>query len=184
MDLSPPCSDYRDEFCQALQEIQRSGIGLRESLQWDAAVLAADFTAWVAQVRRLETADPLAAGTVPCTEFWLVDGRRYYGCIKIRHRLTPALRQFGGHIGYEIRPSEQGRGWGKTLLALGLQQAAALGLAQVLISCDADNHASRAIIEANGGVCEGRFELADYPKPILRYWLATTGPTHSAATHT
>ena len=184
MHLIHPCADYRDEFCQALWEIHHSGMGLRESLQWDAAALAADFAVWVEQIRRLETADGLAPSAVPCTEFWLVDGHRYYGRIKIRHHLNPALRQFGGHIGYEIRPSEQGQGRGKTLLALGLQQAASLGLAQVLISCDEDNHASRAIIEANGGLCEGRFELAGHPKPILRYWLATAGPTDSVATHT
>ena len=41
----------------------------------------------------------LPEGYVPATTFWLVDNDRFIGEVSIRHRLTPALEKFGGHIG-------------------------------------------------------------------------------------
>ncbi|MBR2099255.1 MAG: GNAT family N-acetyltransferase, partial [Firmicutes bacterium] len=46
----------------------------------------------------------LPEGWVPATTLWLVDGDRFLSRVNIRHRLTPHLMQFGGHIGYMIRP--------------------------------------------------------------------------------
>lgn len=74
-------------------------------------------------------------------------------------------------MGYEVRPSAQGQGHGKRLLALGLEQLRELGVARVLVTCDVENHRSRNVIEANGGKLEGEFVLDFYEKPICRYWI-------------
>lgn len=71
----------------------------------------------------------------------------------------------GGHIGYGIRPSERGKGYGKQQLALALLEAKKLALSPVLITCDMDNAASRAVILANGGVLE------DVRAGKERYWI-------------
>ena len=55
------------------------------------------------------------------------------------------------------------------MLAAVLGEAAALGIDPALITCDADNVGSRAVIEANGGVLE------DQRGPKLRFWV----PTHT-----
>lgn len=57
---------------------------------------------------------------VPASYFWLVRGNDFIGEISIRHRLTPALEKYGGHIGYKIRYSEWNKGYGTKMLVLAL----------------------------------------------------------------
>lgn len=94
-----------------------------------------------------------AVPAVPSLCYWLVEGTEYLGSISIRARLdSPLLAYWGGHIGYGIRPSAQGKGYGKRLLALGLDICKGMGIPIVRISCDPENLASRRIIEACGGI--------------------------------
>ena len=58
---------------------------------------------------------------------------------------------FSSHIGYSIRPSEQGKGYGKEQLHLVLHRAREWGLDQVRIVCRDVNAGSNRIIQANGG---------------------------------
>ena len=120
----------------------------------------------------------LPEGWVPATTLWLVDGDRFLGRVNIRHRLTPHLMQFGGHIGYMIRPSEQGKGYGKLQLALALDYCRAhlrdaIGGGKVLVTCDDDNIRSARVIEANGGVLENTVENFESGRTVLtrRYWI-------------
>lgn len=116
----------------------------------------------------------LPEGWVGSTTFWLVDEerQRFLGQIDIRHRLTPALERYGGHIGYAIRLGEWGKGYGTQMLALALPHAKALEIRRCLITCDDDNPASARVMEKNG------FSLADKVPNVIggeailtrRYW--------------
>lgn len=94
----------------------------------------------------------LREGWVPSTTFWLIDNEEYIGCGNIRHALTDQLRKFGGHIGYDIRPSKWRQGYGTMQLRLLLAEAAKLGIQNALITCSAENKASAKVIEKNGGI--------------------------------
>ena len=84
--------------------------------------------------------------------YWLVEeeNSRFIGEITIRHRLNEALERIGGHIGYGVRVTEQGKGMGTLMLKLALDKAKEMGLTQVLITCDDDNIASFRVMEKNG----------------------------------
>ena len=90
---------------------------------------------------------------------------RALGFLGLRMTLNDFYLELGGHIGYGIRPSERGKGYGKQQLALALLEAKKLALSPVLITCDMDNAASRAVILANGGVLE------DVRAGKERYWI-------------
>jgi predicted acetyltransferase len=92
---------------------------------------------------------------------------------RLRHRLVPDLEVEGGHIGYSVRPSLRRRGYGALLLSLTLEKAAGLGMASALVTCDADNVASRRVIEKNGGVFAGEGVSPESGKTVLRYWVPT-----------
>jgi predicted acetyltransferase len=109
----------------------------------------------------------LPAGIVPATFRWWVDDAEYLGRLSIRHSLTPWLLDYGGHIGYVVRPSARGRGHATRMLAAALPLAADLGIDPVLVTCDDTNLASRRVIEANGGVFEDR------RGEKLRFWIST-----------
>ena len=114
----------------------------------------------------------LAPGRVAQSTFWLVrDGQRILGCSRLRHTLNAFLEELGGHIGYDIRPSERRRGYGTQILRLTLDKARDLGLKQVLVTADSPNVASWRIIEKNGGVLHGE-ELSQHTGQLLRkYWI-------------
>jgi predicted acetyltransferase len=130
-----------------------------------------DFAAYLARLHQEAYGTDLPSGYVPQTTYWGVEGSSLVGCIRLRHRLTPALRQIGGHIGYEIRPSKRRQGYGTQLLALSLECAWQLGLRRVLITCDSDNIGSARIIEHNGGRLAEQGRVAGHEKVISRYWI-------------
>jgi predicted acetyltransferase len=134
---------------------------------------AHNVAAFIATCDAHEAGRSLPAGWVPQSTFWLVRNHEHMlGCSRLRHALTQFLSHQGGHIGYDIRPSERGKGYGNVLFALTLRQARKLGFAQVLVTADEANVASWKVIERNGGRREdGHF--AGTNGPFRRYWVPT-----------
>lgn len=164
-------------FIEAMAEYQAEGRGgsgdgstlgraLREyGPRWhDPAVFAAYVQAVQADSR---PQPPRSDGMVPCTTLWYVDGDTYLGRLGIRHTLSPWLLEWGGHIGYDVRPSARRRGHATAMLRAALPVAHGLGIPSVLVTCDEDNVASRKVIEACGGAYE------DLRRGKLRYWVRT-----------
>jgi predicted acetyltransferase len=91
---------------------------------------------------------------VPARTYFLVreDDNKIIGMINIRLALNEALKKFGGHIGYGIRPSERGKGYNKINLYLGLKVCAEYGIDTVLLDADLDNPASWRTMESLGGI--------------------------------
>ena len=126
-----------------------------------------DFPNWVAH--RVEMADGfgLPEGWVPSTTFWLMDDGIPVALSCLRCRLTDALRKGGGHIGYAVDGTKRGRGYGKALLGLMIQEARRMGITEeLLVTVHPDNTASRKVAEANGG------ELRRETPERVYYWFA------------
>src|SRR5262249_46886874 len=71
----------------------------------------AAFSEFVEEILAERQEDPTRPqNLVPDTELWWVDGDEFLGRIAVRHRLTPALMERGGHIGYDVRPTARRRG--------------------------------------------------------------------------
>ena len=130
----------------------------------------------MAKLRNESRGVGLPDGWVPATSFFLVRGEVVVGTCSIRHRLTPALEDFGGHIGYRIRPSVWNRGYGTRQLALALERARAMGIDRVRITCDQDNAASARVIEKNGGVLESESYSPGARRVTRRYWIEQAEP--------
>ena len=134
-----------------------------------------DFAAYVQSLLNHAMPEHVNPGRVPYSHFWLVTGQgRVIGTSRLRHYLVPHLEKEGGHIGYDVRPSGRGRGYGTRLLALTLCEARRMGLSRVLVTCDEDNLASRRVIEKNGGELASRGISERTGKPVLRYWIDLT----------
>jgi predicted acetyltransferase len=176
--LLRPSTDVQDSFLAAMKEFQAEGRGgaddnsmlgreiHQNSDRWDDP---GQFASYVSRLRAdaLEES-PRPQGHVPGTTLWWVDDDEYLGRLTIRHRLTAHLREVGGHIGYDVRPSARRRGHATAMLGAGLPVAHRLGIDPALLTCDEDNVASRKVIEANAGV----FENTRNGK--RRYWVPTS----------
>ena len=116
-----------------------------------------EYKEWlIAKQRDAEQKGIVDGWKVPSTTFWLYADGVPVGFGSIRHFLTEALSQAGGHIGYGIAPQFRGNGYGNEILRLLLKKADEIGLEKVLVTVDLDNIASQAVALANGGVITRR----------------------------
>lgn len=175
--LIVPDVRFRRSFAAALGEFQAEGRGsanrhsvIDRFIRDHAAAMSSDagFAGFIAAIRAegLEET-PRPPDFVPDTELWWVAGEEFLGRIVVRHRLTPSLLDIGGHIGYDVRPSARRQGHATEMLRQALLVARDLGINPALITCDASNIGSRAVIERNGGVLE------DQRRKKLRFWVST-----------
>ena len=177
-ELVVPTAAVHRSFLDAMREFADEGRGAED----DDTMFGADlralgdrwrepdvFASYVEQLlAEADAGAPRPAGRVACTTLWWVEGDTFLGRIAIRHRLTDRLREVGGHIGYDVRRSARRRGHATQMLRRALPIAARLGIERALVTCSADNVASRRVIESNGGVLE------DCRDDKLRFWVPTS----------
>ncbi|MQA78344.1 MAG: GNAT family N-acetyltransferase [Streptosporangiales bacterium] len=178
-ELIKPDVRVRKSFLAAMAEFREEGrgdadddsmIGSEHRTYGDSWHTEEGFAAYTAALRADAREDtPRAEDRVPCTTLWWVDGDTYLARLAIRHRLTDHLRELGGHIGYDVRPTARRRGHATAMLGAALPIARRLGIGSALVTCDVDNVASRKVIEAHGGVFE------DERGGKLRFWVPTNG---------
>jgi len=168
LELIDPREDWRGEYLEYMEEFRAAGEPFVHGQREEAM---RDFAAFVRLRKDRAEGRNLSDGYVPANTYWLVRGRRVLATSRLRHRLTAALEDDGGHIGYEVRPSERTRGYGKLLLSLTLERARRRGLKRVLLTCNQDNPASARIIESNGGTLTSEGISKRDGRPIRRYWI-------------
>ena len=88
---------------------------------------------------------------VPYETLWLIHDDTFIGEVSFRHELNEMLQNFGGHVGYGVRPSLAGQGFATLALRMTVERANNMGIKELLLTCSPDNPASRRVIEKNGG---------------------------------
>ncbi len=90
----------------------------------------------------------LPRGLTSYNTYWLIDYHEVVGVVRIRKKPMKVI----GNIGYDIRPSFRGEGYGTKLLNLAKNKAKEeLNMNKLYVSCYEGNIASKKIIEKNGG---------------------------------
>lgn len=128
-----------------------------------------EISEYIKHSKDVSIGENLKPGEVRRTEYWLQENGRYFGRIQIRKKPSGRFPTIASHVYYEIRPSEQNRGYGTMLLALGIEKARELGMDKLIIASDETNVASRKIIEQNGGLLEKKVPVPDSSTPIYLY---------------
>jgi len=110
------------------------------------------FEEWLDIVTRMsndelvKTIDP---SFVPATQFLVYrkNDNKLVGVISYRRKLNTFLRNFGGNIGYSVRPSERGKGYATTMVLLAITWAKKNSInCPIVISCLENNIASEKVI--------------------------------------
>ena len=129
---------------------------------------------WIGENRLMEMGDMLPPGYVRGIQYSLFDRKKneIAGMLNIRPDMTgsPFLLEYGGNIGYSIKPSRRKEGLGR----LQLQKALELcrreyHLDRVLITCLESNEASRRTILSCGGIYERTTHIGFLEEGIERY---------------
>ncbi|GAB4336455.1 MAG: GNAT family N-acetyltransferase [Phototrophicales bacterium] len=166
--LIRPTPTYKDSFIAAVKEFR---LDRHERYQQiDPEQLAKTFDEYVQQELSRETTPPFPGG-VTDSIYWLVDEQGFIGRSSLRHTLNDFLHQFGGHIGYEVRPSRRREGHATAMLKLVLIEAQKRGMKRVMLTCDDDNIGSQKVIQKNGGVLQDVVKLDFRDRPTMRWWI-------------
>ena len=127
----------------------------------------------ICELRKNEKTCGEVGTTVPSHTYLAIRKRdeKVVGVIDLRHHINhPILGTWGGHCGYSVRPSERGKGYAKEMLRLNIQNAYAMGIDKLLVTCDVRNEASEKTILANGGIYEKTIDVDDCK--MKRYWIS------------
>ncbi|GCE24123.1 GNAT family N-acetyltransferase [Dictyobacter kobayashii] len=149
LELIKPSIEYSAQYLAMVDE----GIETGEGYGYNNVELAReDFAAFVQELEDESQGIGLPTG-LPAqqTYFLLKEGQMVVGEIRFRPAITPPYEKYNGHIAYNIRPSQRGKGYATRQLALVLQEARKLGLPFVTLTVENDNPASVRVIQKNGG---------------------------------
>ena len=159
-----PTVDYESSYKSYIHEL-----GDSERYPFPLDYAHDDFEALVARLNDYSTGVGLPSDMVPNTTLWLIENDEIVGVSNVRHHLTERLEMIGGHIGFGVRPSAQGRGVAKELLSRSVDYARSLGITDVVLVCLKENTASSAVIRANGGSLESEYSVPEYSGMLQRY---------------
>lgn len=168
LNLVKPESVKRDELLSFIDEFVEAGEPFWQSRRDQ---VANDFASFLREWRQRPLRHTASGENVPDSQYFLMQGDRILGSCRIRHWLTPALREEGGHIGYDVRPSERGKGYATAMLGMALEICRGMGLQRVMVTCDKDNVASARVIQKNAGVLESEGRVGPRGKIVQRYWI-------------
>ena len=155
--------EYRKECLDAGEKRINGSCGLHHYERYED---------WMATVERSRNT-PITEQTTRADSYlaFRAEDDRLVGTIQLRHTIPEPLRIAGGHIGYEVRPSERRKGYATAMLRETLKLAKQLGLTEVRIDCDKENAASRNTILACGGVFDKELicTVGDYQETVQHF---------------
>lgn len=167
LELKRPTIDMEKEYFDFINEWKEYG---QDIVPYSARLLDMDYKSWLENTYRYEKEETCLKDFVPAHTYFLVnENKRILGAINIRHRLNDYLLNYGGHIGYGIRPTERRRGYASIMLKLALPISKELGIKKALITCDKTNLGSAKTIMKNGGILEN--EVTEDGEITQRYWV-------------
>ena len=128
---------------------------------------------WLAFNQLAEQRKTKPENWVPSEQFVFLRVRdhKIVGMTQFRHEFNDFLREFGGNIGYSVRPDERRKGYAKRMLTECLKVCRAFGLDRVLITCLVENEGSRRTILACGGVYDKTVYCERDNVNLERYWI-------------
>lgn len=152
--------DFKEEFQAQNSGMDGTGILFRSTAE-----------EWLEYNRKMENPDD--PNGLHCLQYGLFQKENgcLLGLLQIRLELMGYLTDFGGNIGYCVRPSERRKGYAKEMLRFALDICREKGLKKVLVTCLEDNVGSAKTIEACGGVFEKVvYDDKNYMANMKRYW--------------
>jgi predicted acetyltransferase len=162
-----PTELYEDEWYSIVKEIEDAG---EKMTPYSLKASTNNYEEYLRVTRDVSNGVNLN-GLVPADTYFLVAGEdtRILGAINIRYVLNDYLLNYGGHIGYGIRPSERKKGYATKMLELALALCRQKGMEKVLLTCDKGNIGSAKTMSKNGAVLEN--EVEENGKTVQRYWI-------------
>lgn len=172
--LEKPSIEHKQSYLKALREFHDEG----RYTFLDVEDVSENFAEFIEKVnngkRHLHKPYADWIEPVPETVLWLIKDHEFIGTLNIRHRLNWHLEKWGGHIGFIVRPSMRGKGYGKKLLQKAIPYIAHMGIERALLTIDPDDKGANKIVQFVGGKMQDTLPATDKFPSRNRYWLDCT----------
>lgn len=169
--LIRPSKEYREQAIEYINEFIKYNSLIHGAANLDKYI--DNYDEWLLKIEHERNMIPGSVeGRVPAETYMLIrlKDNKLLGIINIRLMLNEYLLNYGGHIGYGIRPTERRKGYASYQLYLALKMCLEKGLDRVLITCDKENIASAKTIISCCGVLENEL-LEEDGSMCQRYWI-------------
>ncbi len=170
--LEEPTLERKQEAIKYITEHFDAGSDINGSGSLDSWY--EDYEGWLEKLELEKNQETCPPNRSPGRTYFLIreSDNKIVGMANLRYPLTDDLSEYGGNIGYGIRPAERGKGYSKVLLYLVLQKCKEVDLEKVLITADDNNPASWRTILALGGILENKVPNKYEDGGVLRrYWV-------------
>ena len=164
--LERPREDLAISYLEFIEEMRQNGEKIWDGMIPKPNESTAQFVQWL-----LSKDTSTASGFIAETTYWACEGNSVVGRIALRHYLDENLKEFGGHIGYEVRPNCRKRGIAKEMLRQLLLTPKAKEISKLLLTCAPDNTASNKTILANGGLLTKTAYVEKWKRETNYYWI-------------
>jgi predicted acetyltransferase len=167
--LVKPQLELVPSYISFIEEMRSAGEKI-----WESVIPSPTETPELFVKRLLEGEHISTPDLVSETYYWALLNNEVVGRVGFRHYLNENLKEFGGHIGYEVRPSARNKGIAKEMLRLVLQTPKAKEIGRLLLTCAPNNIASNRTILANGGVLTSTKFVERWQRETNYYWIDLT----------
>lgn len=144
IDHKQRANDFKEEFFKVGEKII-NGSALFDQMEYKD---------WLINTTNNRSPETVSKDWVAATTFFALrkSDDKIIGMIDIRHNLNNKfLADYGGHIGYSVRPSERRKGYATKMLEMALFYSKNLNLKSVMLGCFSDNMGSIKTITNCGG---------------------------------
>ncbi len=143
MDFIKPDEHYLDEYLAACKESYDNNV-----TEWMPVDLD-NFESWKEQALclydMLESGEGLPAGIPRMITYWCVENAKFIGEVQLRTYLPADEAKAIGHIGYAVRYSMWGEGFGTKLLQFAVEKLHEHSVSPIYIACHIDNIGSNRV---------------------------------------
>lgn len=173
--FTAPSAKYKTSYLDALREGFHPRSSRDTFTESEIAQIESDFDLYISQITTYPKTEIQMDGksykTVPQKTFWLIKNDNFIGCVHIRYELNDFWIQYGGNVGFYIRPSEHYKGYATSALEWAIDQLKDTGVKRILLTTGQGNVGSEKIILKSGGVLEDIVKYSWLPIKIYRYWV-------------
>ena len=138
-----PNEFYLDEYLVACKESYENNV-----TEWMPVDLD-NFVGWKEQAlclyAMLESGERLPVGIPRMITYWCIENDKFIGEVQIRPYITTDEAKVMGHIGYAVRYSMWGKGFGTKLLQFAVEKLRKYNVAPIYIACHVDNIGSNKV---------------------------------------
>lgn len=148
MEFIKPNAAFLDEYLAACKESHEHNI-----TEWMPVKLE-NFEGWKESALliydMLDRGERLPVGVPRTSTYWCVEDKRFVGEVQLRPYISADESKTAGHIGYAVRYSMWGNGFGTKLLQFAIEKLREYHVSPIFVACHIDNIASNRLCQKIG----------------------------------